>query len=59
MPKVPSSHIQAKGSNWKTLSLGINRPIVIFSDDEQGVLNHLLSIIFRFHYHSQKVSQDP
>ena len=24
-----------------------------------GVYNHLLSKVFRFHYHFQKVSQDP
>ena len=24
-----------------------------------GVSNHLLSIVYSFHYHSQKVSQDP
>ena len=29
--------------------------IVIFSDDEQGVSNHLSLSIFRFHDHSQKV----
>ena len=28
---------------------------ITFSDDEQGVYNHLLRKVFRFHYHSQKV----
>ena len=28
---------------------------ITLSDDEQGVSNHLLNIVFRFHYHSQKV----
>ena len=37
----------------------IPRHPVILSDDEQGVSNHLFSIVFRFQYHSQKVSQDP
>ena len=34
--------------------LTIPRNPVVFSDDEQGVSNHLLIIVFRFHYHSQK-----
>ena len=28
---------------------------ITLSDDEQGVYNHLLRKVFRFHYHSQKV----
>ena len=28
---------------------------ITLSDDEQGVYNHILSKVFKFHYHSQKV----
>ena len=28
---------------------------ITFSDDEQGVHNHLLTKVFRFHYHSQVI----
>ena len=46
-----------KINGWKMyfLSLGIQS----YSQMMIGVYNNLLSIVFRFHYHSQKVSRDP
>ena len=49
-------------SNLMQSCMGLFRPYgswLTLSDDEQGVYNHLLRKVFRFHYHSQKVSQDP
>ena len=42
-----------QGIFWLTLGIQSSCQWMI------GVSNHLLSQVFRFHYHSQKVSQDP
>ena len=44
--------LQTENNTWKIM---YPKDPITLSDDEQGVYNHLLRKVFRFHYHSQKV----
>ncbi len=56
--KIQSIHYPDTPWDERSIYLLPRNPVTS-SDDEQGMSNHLLSIVFRFHHHSQKVSQDP
>ena len=62
---IPAIHFQVQtvsfreGNSKFTTDFPSAGPIVKFTREKSNALKPHLSIVFRFHYHSQKVSQDP